>query len=141
MHDYTNLSNKSKELKEYRKAYVKKKIREYALEIFGGIVLFFAMIISFFVEPISTFVKTQKKTHRLPLPQEELAQNGIASPADYADFLNEYLEVQKCPSYILELVNTDIAKCFPEYKEKIEYDGLRYVVSQMEEAQIERQNS
>lgn len=61
MQDYNNLSNKSKELREYRKAYVKKTIRKHALEILGGIVLFFVIIISFFVEPVSTFVKTQKR--------------------------------------------------------------------------------
>lgn len=132
MQDYNNLSNKSKELREYRKAYVKKTIRKHALEILGGIVVFFVIIISFFVEPVSTFVKTQKKMRCLPLSQEELVQNGITSPSDYADFLNEYLERQKCSSYILELVNTNIAKCFPEYKEKIEYDRFHYICSKLE---------
>lgn len=33
MQDYTNLSDKSKELKEYRRVYAKKKIQEHAFEI------------------------------------------------------------------------------------------------------------
>ena len=33
MQDYANLSDKSKELREYRRVYVKKKIREHAFEI------------------------------------------------------------------------------------------------------------
>lgn len=36
MQDCNNLSNKSKELREYRKAYVKKTIRKHALEILGA---------------------------------------------------------------------------------------------------------
>lgn len=83
-------------------------------------------MIYLFADLISTEIEIHKKAHRLPLSQEELEQNGIASPADYANFLNEYLEL-KCPKYILELVNISIAECFPECKEKIEYDGFHYI--------------
>ena len=161
MQDYANLSDKSKELREYRRVYVKKKIREHAFEIrlYLSIVLptvvtaivgcclhkdftticvccafaaLFAMMIYLFVELISIDVEIYKKTHRLPLSKEELEQNGITSPADYADFLNKYLGVLKCPKYILELVNISIAKCFPECNERIEYDGLHYICSKLE---------
>lgn len=161
MQDYTNLSDKSKELKEYRRVYVKKKIREHAFEIrlylsivlptvvtaivgcclhkdfttIGmccGFMALFMMMIYLFAELISAEIEIHKKTHRLPLSQEELEQNGITSPADYTDFLNEYLGVRKCPKYILELVNISIAECFPECREKIEYDGLHYICSRLE---------
>ena len=82
--------------------------------------------------PYFNICRNSQKTHRLPLSQEELEQNGITSPADYADFLNEYLGVLKCPKYILELVNISIAKCFPECNERIEYDGLHYICSKLE---------
>lgn len=161
MQDYNNLSNKSKELKEYRRVYAKKKIQEHAFEIrlylsfvlptvvtiivgcclhkdfttictYCAFMSLFVMMICLFAELISTSVEIHKKTHRLPLSQEELEQNGITSPADYADFLNEYLGVLKCPKYILELVNISIAKCFPECRERIEYDGLHYICSKLE---------
>lgn len=160
MQDYNNLSDKSKELREYRRVYVKKKIREHAFEIrlYLSIVLptvvtaivgcclhkdftticvccafmaLFMMTIYLFAELISAEIEFHKKTHRLPLSKKELEQNGIASPADYTNFLNEYLGVLKCPKYILELVNISIAECFPEHKEKIEYDGLHYICSKL----------
>lgn len=84
-------------------------------------------MIYLFAELISTEIEIHKKTHRLPLSKEELEQDGIASPADYVDFLNEYLGVIKCPNYILELINTNAAKHFSEYEERIEYDGLHYI--------------
>lgn len=156
MQDYANLSDKSKELKEHRRVYVKKKIQEHAFEIrlylsivlptvvtaivgyclhedftticmYCGFMALFMMMIYLFAELISTEIEIHKKTHRLPLSQEELEQNGITSPAGYANFLNEYLGVLKCPKYILELVNISIAECFPEYKEIIKYDGLHYI--------------
>lgn len=132
MQDYNNLSNKSKELREYRKAYVKKTIRKHALEILGGHSAIFCNNNIFLCGTRFNICKNSKKTRCLPLSQEELVQNGITSPSDYADFLNEYLERQKCSSYILELVNTNIAKCFPEYKEKIEYDRFHYICSKLE---------
>lgn len=161
MQDYANLSDKSKELREYRKTYIKKTIQKYAFRIFRDLIFvlsnvvaivigyclhkdftticvycafmsLFVMTMYSFVYLISTFVEIHKKTHRLPLSQEELEQNGITSPADYADFLNEYLGVLKCPKYILELVSISIAKCFPECNERIEYDGLHYICSKLE---------
>lgn len=161
MQDYANLSDKSKELREYRRVYVKKKIREHAFEIrlylsivlstvvtaivgcclhkdftticmYCGFMALFIMMIYSFADLISTEIEIHTKTHRLPLSQEELEQNGITSPADYTDFLNEYLGVLKCPKYILELVNISIAECFPECNERIEYDGLHYICSKLE---------
>lgn len=161
MQDYANLSDKSKELREYRRVCVKKKIREHAFEIrlylsivlptvvtaivgcclhkdFAticmccGFMALFMMMIHVFADLISTEIEIHKKTHCLPLSQEELEQNGITSPADYTDFLNEYLGVLKCPKYILELVNISIAECFPECRERIEYDGLHYICSKLE---------
>lgn len=156
MHNYTNLSNKSKELKEYRRIYVKRMIQEHTFETFGSLLFvsfnimaiivgcclhkdfttictycalasFFALLIWPFSDSISTFIKTHRRIRYLPLSQEELTQNGIASLTDYADFLNEYLERQKCPNYILELINTNAAKHFSEYEERIEYDGFHYI--------------
>lgn len=158
---FSVLSDKSKELREYRRVYVKKKIREHAFEIrlylsivlptvvtaivgcclhkdftticmYCGFMALFIMMIYPFADLISTEIEIHTKTHRLPLSQEELEQNGITSPADYTDFLNEYLGVLKCPKYILELVNISIAECFPECNERIEYDGLHYICSKLE---------